>query len=59
LETNRYTRREQFKARLKTASNGTVRGIGVNTMYELRDAGLIVPYHSTSVATYYRLRLDG
>jgi len=55
LEMNTYTRREQFKARLKTASNATVRGIGVLTMHELRNAGLLVPYHSTSVSTYCRL----
>ncbi len=34
-----YTRREQFKARLKTASGRTVRGIGISTMYELEGAG--------------------
>jgi hypothetical protein len=52
---NTYTRREQFKARLKTASGRTVRGIGVSTMYELKGHGLIVPANSTSVSTYYRL----
>jgi hypothetical protein len=50
-----YTRREQFKARLKSASGRTVRGIGVSTMYELKGHGLIVPANSTSVSTYYRL----
>ena len=55
LETSSYTRREQFKARLKTASGRTVRGIGVSTMYELEGHGLIVPANSTSVSTYYRL----
>ena len=38
-----YTRREQFKARLKTVSGRTVRGIGVTTMYERKGHGLIVP----------------
>jgi hypothetical protein len=37
LEMSSYTRREQFKARLKTASGRTVCGIGVSTMYELKD----------------------
>lgn len=55
LEMSSYTRREQFKARLKTATGRNVRGIGVSTMYEVRDRGLIAPYHSTSVSTYYRL----
>jgi hypothetical protein len=40
LEMSTYTRREQFKARLKTASGRTVRGIGVSTMYELKGHGL-------------------
>ena len=55
LEMSRYTRREQFKARLKNATGRTVRGIGVSTMYELKGHGLIVPANSTSVSTYYRL----
>jgi hypothetical protein len=55
LEMNSYTKREQFKARLKTAAGRTVRGIGVSTMYELKRHGLIVPANSTSVSTYYRL----
>ncbi|EIM30372.1 hypothetical protein [Microvirga lotononidis] len=55
LETSSYTRREQFKARLKTASGRMVRGIGISTMYELKGHGLIVPANSTSVSTYYRL----
>jgi hypothetical protein len=55
LEIRSYTRREQFRARLKTASGGTVRGIGVSAMYELKGHGLIVPANSTSVSTYYRL----
>ena len=55
LETSSYTRREQFKARLKTTFGRTVRGIGISTMYELKGHGLIVPANSTSVSTYYRL----
>jgi hypothetical protein len=55
LETSSYTRRGQFRARLKTASGRTVRGIGVSTMFELKGQGLIVPANSTSVSTYYRL----
>ena len=55
LEMSSYTRREQFKARLKTSAGRTVRGIGVSTMYELKRHGLIVPANSTSVSTYYRL----
>ena len=55
LEMNSYTRREQFKARLKNATGRTVRGIGVSTMYELKGHGMIVPANSTSVSTYYRL----
>jgi hypothetical protein len=55
LEMSSYTRREQFKARLKTASGQTVRGIGISTMYELKGHGLIAPANSTSVSTYYRL----
>ena len=55
LEMSSYTRREQFRARLKTASGRTVRGIGVSTMYQLKGHGLIVPANSTSVSTYYRL----
>jgi hypothetical protein len=55
LEMSSYTRREQFKARLKTASGRTVRGIGISTMYELKGHGLIIPANSTSVSTYYRL----
>ena len=55
LEMNAYTKREQFKACLKTAAGRTVRGIGVSTMYELKGHGLIVPANSTSVSTYYRL----
>jgi hypothetical protein len=54
LEMSSYTRPEQFKARLKTASGRTVRGIGISTMYELQGHGLIVPANSTSVSTYYR-----
>jgi hypothetical protein len=54
LEMSAYTRREQFKARLKTATGRTVRGIGVSTMYELKRHGLIVPANSTSVSTHYR-----
>lgn len=53
LEMSSYTRRDQFKARLKSASGQTVRGIGVSTMYELKGHGLIVPTNSTSVSTYY------
>jgi hypothetical protein len=55
LEMSSYTRREQFRARLKNASGRTVRGIGVSTMYELKRHGLIAPANSTSVSTYYRL----
>ncbi len=55
LETNSFTKREQFKARLRTASGRTVRGIGISTMYELKGQGLIAPANSTSVSTYYRL----
>jgi hypothetical protein len=55
LEMSSYTRREQFKARLKTAAGRTVGGIGVSTMYELKRHRLIVPANSTSVSTYYRL----
>ncbi|QRM34801.1 hypothetical protein [Microvirga sp. VF16] len=56
LETSRFTKREQFKTHLKTATQGTVRGIGFATMDELRREGIIVPVHHTSVSTYYRLR---
>jgi hypothetical protein len=56
LETNSFTKREQFKTRLKTAGQRTVRGIGFATMDELRREGMIVPVHHTSVSTYYRLR---
>jgi len=55
LEMNSYTKREQFEARLKNAAGRTILGIGLSTMDELRDKGLIAPYHSTSVSTYYRL----
>jgi hypothetical protein len=58
LEMSSYTRREQFKTRLKTAAGRTVRGIGVSTMYELKRHGLIVPANSTSVSTYYRLNIS-
>jgi hypothetical protein len=56
LETNSFTKREQFKARLKTTGQRTVRGIGFATMDEFRRKGMIVPVHHTSVSTYYRLR---
>jgi hypothetical protein len=55
LEMNSYTRREQFKARPKTAPGRIVRGIGASTMYELKGHGLIVRANSTSVSTYDRL----
>jgi hypothetical protein len=56
LETKSYTKREQFRTRLKNSRGGTVRGIGFVTMDELRREGMIVPVHHTSVSTYYRFK---
>jgi hypothetical protein len=56
LETNSYTKSEQFRTRLKNSGGGTVRGIGFVTTDELRREGMIVPVHHTSVSTYYRLK---
>ena len=42
---NLYTKREQFNARRKTASQRKVRGITFATMDELRREGMIVPVH--------------
>ena len=59
LETNSYTRREQFYHRLFTKSSCIpVRGIGHSTFHELNDAGLLtLEVGGTSVSTYYRLRV--
>jgi hypothetical protein len=56
LETNSYTKREQFRTRQKNGRGGPVRGIGFGTMDELRREGMIVPVHHTSVSIYYRLK---
>ncbi len=39
LETDRYTRREQFKVRLRDANGNNVSGFGFKTFFALRDSG--------------------
>lgn len=60
LETNSYTRREQFKHRLFTKSSTVpVPGIGHSTFHELDATGcLTLAGGGTSVSTYYRLRTE-
>ena len=41
LETNSYTGREQFRTRLFNKDRRAVRGIGIQTRFELEDAGLL------------------
>lgn len=57
LERNGYTGREQWETRFcANGTAGVVRGLGVKTKFELRDAGFsFVPTNSTSVSTYYKL----
>lgn len=58
LETNSYTRREQFQWRLKTASGNTVRGIGGAAYHELVAAGFSFAREAsgfTGSAAYYTL----
>jgi len=58
LETNSYTRREQFQWRLKAANGCTVRGIGGAAYRELVKAGIAFRSEAsgfTGIATYYRL----
>lgn len=58
LETNSYTRREQFQWRLKAANGFTVSGIGGATYRELVKAGFAFRSEAsgfTGIATHYRL----
>jgi hypothetical protein len=58
LETNSYTRREQFQWRLKAANGCTVRGIGGAAYRELAKAGFAFRSEAsgfTGIATHYRL----
>ena len=41
LETNSYTRREQFKTRLYDKNKHLVSNIGIKTRFELEGAGLL------------------
>jgi hypothetical protein len=41
LESNGYTRREQFKTRLYDKNRRPVQNIGIKTRFELEDAGLL------------------
>lgn len=45
LETDRYTRREQFITRLYDAAGQVIRGVGVKTKMELEELGLIRYQH--------------
>ena len=58
LETDPYTRREQFHWRLKSANGFTVKGVGGAAFRELEAAGFAFirePSGFTGSATYYRL----
>jgi hypothetical protein len=58
LETNSYTRRDQFQYRLKGPNGGVIKGVGLSAFYELRDAGMLYQDfdRSTSHHSYYFLR---
>ena len=59
LETNGYTRREQFQWRLKTKGGGIAKGFGSKTYHELVAAGIDFaarPQGFTGIATHYHLR---
>lgn len=58
LETNSYTRRDQFQYRLTGPNGGRIAGIGLSAFYELDKAGFLVKDfdYSTSNHGYYRLR---
>ncbi|HAX40611.1 MAG TPA: hypothetical protein DCY10_07035 [Clostridiales bacterium] len=57
LERNSYTGREQFQYRLQPKGGGVVKGVGIAAFYELDKLGMLVAASSTSVATYYKLRV--
>lgn len=62
LETNSYTRRDQFQWRLRTASGYVVKGAGHATYHELNNAGLIghgKPNGFTGSSTSYYLKTEG
>jgi hypothetical protein len=58
LETNSYTRRDQFQYRLKGPNGGVIKGVGLSAFYELDKAGFLAKDfdYSTSTHSYYRLR---
>lgn len=61
LERNTYTGREQFQYRLKTATGGIVKGIGLSAFHELNDAGFLAfnSNASTTSSRYFSLRKEG
>ena len=52
LETNSYTRREQFQTRLYGSDRKIVRGVGIKTRFELEDAGLLTTRPCPSSSTW-------
>jgi hypothetical protein len=57
LERNGYTGREQWKYHLNDSEGFTVRGVGLSAFYELNDQGFLAASNSTSVSSYYKLRV--
>jgi hypothetical protein len=59
LETNSYTRRDQFQYRLKQADGALIRGVGHSAFHELEKLGFLAKDfgYSTSTHGYYRLRM--
>lgn len=52
LETNSFTRREQFKHRLVQPGQGNIAGFGAITFYELEDAKLLKRKECVKTSAY-------
>lgn len=60
LERNSYTGRAQYAYRLLRKDHAVVKGMGIATFNELRDAGFLMrDAGGTSVSTYYKLDTVG
>ena len=51
-----HTGGSKFQARLLNATGARVKGFGMKTFLDLRDAGMLVLTNSTSVSAYYTLK---
>ena len=51
-----YTGGAKFQARLLSATGARVKGFGMKTFLDMRDAGMLEMKNSTSVSTYYVLK---